>query len=455
MSRHLRGLLLSVMGLLLLAAASIAFALRVTPSQSVSALGQTVDVGAANPTLSASGPGVLDLFGQSLPTKVRFVGPVRPRLVLTRITINQQVENFAGLSGRTADEGLLGKSLANGWTRYFIWEIVFVALGVLVLTTAYSGLRRLNLKQSLMTLGVALVVVEGINLGFVMNTAYSAPSILAKVHSLSELVGQSQQPPIATAPGPKLSGVQAIVLGDSTAAGLGNPPVTPASPLDKACGRSSDAYATDLARVNSWNVENLSCSGATVTAGLLGPQSLGGNLTAQAQLSVAKRYVNLKAIFVSVGADDLDWAAMVKLCALSKTCDDSASTAYFQSKLNQFTKNYYALLAQLRLLRGHPQIVVNQYYDPFDPKLHCLSRFGLTAAKQGILVQRLDALNAVLRTGATASGFESVKPDFSGHELCTSQPYVQGLNDAAPFHPTASGELAIALTDEQILRSKS
>ena len=35
------------------------------------------------------------------------------------------------------------------------------------------------------------------------------------------------------------------------------------------------------------------------------------------------------------------------------------------------------------------------------------------------------------------------QPQFDGHELCTDQPWVQGMRDPAPFHPTAAGELAI------------
>jgi hypothetical protein len=42
-------------------------------------------------------------------------------------------------------------------------------------------------------------------------------------------------------------------------------------------------------------------------------------------------------------------------------------------------------------------------------------------------------------------------PPFTGHELCTADPYVQGPDDRAPLHPTVTGELAIALADQQVL----
>lgn len=83
-------------------------------------------------------------------------------------------------------------------------------------------------------------------------------------------------------------------------------------------------------------------------------------------------------------------------------------------------------------MRGHPEVVVNQYYNPFGSDLRCLGHVGLTSDKVEVLVQRLDALNAVLSKGAKASGFRSVQPDVSGHQLCSAPPYVQGLGAVPP-----------------------
>src|ERR1039457_2219083 len=82
---------LAWLGVLLgMAVAGIAVALRETHSQTVNGAGQVITVGATAPTLSLSGPGEIDLFGQSLPTNLPFVGPVRPRLQLAQITINSE-----------------------------------------------------------------------------------------------------------------------------------------------------------------------------------------------------------------------------------------------------------------------------------------------------------------------------------------------------------------------------
>src|SRR5436853_7886111 len=93
-----------------------------------------------------------------------------------------------------------------------------------------------------------------------MLTAATASSVLHDVHSLGELVGRSEQPPLAAAPGPPLHGVQAVVTRDSTAASLGCPSLSDPSRHAQACGRSDDAYGVLLGRVNRCNVRNLACS---------------------------------------------------------------------------------------------------------------------------------------------------------------------------------------------------
>src|SRR5260370_4101713 len=88
--RWLAGLLM----LVVLAGAAIAAALLVTPLQTVTVAGQVIQVGASAPSLSWSGPGEIDLFGQSLPTDLRFTGPVRPRVQLAPTSIHCDLTTF-------------------------------------------------------------------------------------------------------------------------------------------------------------------------------------------------------------------------------------------------------------------------------------------------------------------------------------------------------------------------
>lgn len=432
-------------------AGSIALALTVTPESTVSAAGQTVSVGAAAPSLSFSGPGELDLFGQQLPTTIQFDGPVRPRLVLRRITIDSQVASLFAGGHRPAVTASLGRALATGWKRYFFWEVVVAGGCALALIAALAGWWRVPWRRVLLLMGVGLVLVEAVDLGAVMVAAYGAPASLRKVGSLEALVGRATLT-VAADQGSAPPPASVVVIGDSTAAGLGNPLVANPSAADRACGRSADSYAQDLAAADGWRVVNLACSGATVTAGLLGPQRTGGQ-TLPAQVAVAKKEKDLSTVIVSVGANDVGWSGLLRACAVAPTCDNSAFTAYFQQQLARFATNYLQLLQQLSGLPGHPLVVVNLYYNPFDPGRHCLRHLGMTAAKATSVGQLLDALNRVLAKGATGPSFVSVRPSFGGHALCDPQPYVQGPKGRAPFHPTASGELAIALADQQAILS--
>jgi lysophospholipase L1-like esterase len=435
-------------GVVLVAALAVTVALLVTPLQQVSLAGQTVGVGAAAPTLSLSGPGELDLFGQRLPTTLQFAGPVRPRLALTRITLGRQLAT-AFAPGQQGSERAIGDALASGWKRYFGWEIVITAGCALVLSGALAGWLRLTRRRTIVVLATGLALAEVVNLGGIMATAYTAPARLRQVSSIAALAGRAPLPFVPRAPGPPEPRVQVVVMGDSTAAGIGNPRPAHPTKLDLACGRSAASYAVDLGQINNWKVVNLACSGATIPAGILGPQGM-PDATAPAQFAEAKKATHASDVIVSIGADDLGWSALLQLCAVT-TCDDKASTVYFQQQLATFTVGYYQLLRRLAKLPSHPVVLVNLYYDPFDTTAHCLDSVGITPDKEKALTRLLDALNNVLANGARATGLIAVRPDFTGHEICDPLPYVQGLHGRAPFHPTVAGQLAIAIADSQAL----
>jgi lysophospholipase L1-like esterase len=432
------------------AVVSIVVALLITPARSVTAFGQTVEVGTAPPSLSTEGPGELVLFGQTIPTAVRFLGPIRPRLVLTSIDLNEQVAASFAPGPHPPIASTLGDQLVAGWRAYFLVEIAFVALVALVLMGAIAGWRRSGGKAAAVFILGGVLVAELLNLGAIGLAAATVPERLGQVRSLQQLVGQGPVPLVTPAPGPALPQIEAVVLGDSTAAGVGGPAPAAASPRDILCGRSSFAFASTLARVNDWTVENLACSGASIRDGVLGPQAV-RRRRVPAQLAVAKRAVDASTVIVAVGANDLGWSSFLRLCAVVDSCDNRAIDAYFQRSLETFTRSYLELLRQLSILPGDPQVVIVQYYIPFDPTQDCLTGSGITTTKMAVLVDRLRALNTVLATGAETFGYATAAPDFSGHELCTEQPYVQGPLEPAPLHPNARGELLIALAIERAI----
>ncbi|MFI5099289.1 MAG: SGNH/GDSL hydrolase family protein [Actinomycetes bacterium] len=479
---------LRVAPFVLLPVVALLIALAVTPPVTVSAFGQTVQVGAVTPNLhlGLSGPGEADLFGEgTLETVQHFDGPIRPRLVWQRFNRNDEASQFiqsTSANGRRVvrtGSREVGQALAAGWADYFKRLLLMAALigaalyllgvGAVALLSGHEHRHR-SRRHHLALLAVAAgssVLVTG---GFTALTVVSASRQLDQVRSLSDLVGTAKLAPVPITVGPTRTDVDAVVIGDSTAAGIGNTPLAKPTRADRFCRRSADAYAVALQSASGLTVVNLACSSATIADGLLGPQTL-GPVTLSPQVGVLESITSARLVVVSIGANDVGWSDFMRYCYGLKRCDDQASDSLFQSRLDSFKVQYSQLLQQLGDLPGHPAVIVNEYYDPFGASFDCpqlqdaAARAGAPAGygfaadpgqdnqdekvKQKIepLESELSRMNAVIEQGAQAFGFTPVKPSFAGHELCSDQSWVQGMNDKAPFHPNSAGELAIAAAD--------
>ncbi|MGB3602646.1 GDSL-type esterase/lipase family protein [Gordonia sp. (in: high G+C Gram-positive bacteria)] len=448
MLRHV----LNAVAIVMIAAISIAVSLWLTPMQTATAVGQSVRVGAAAPSWSWSGPGEVDLFGQTLPTVIDFPGPVRPRLELTNLQLSSELGDLVGptasSASREAAQNDLRDALVNGWRNYLIIQVLIV-LGVsLLLMGALVGWQRLSLKASIVTIVVGVLVALAINVGAVVATAISAADDLRGIDSLASLVGAATVPPPVT-PGPLPKQGSVVVIGDSTAAGIGNPPLPNPTPQDSACERTSGSFAVALDRSPEWHVTNMACSSATIHNGLLGEQKR-GDLTLPPQLPAALA-AEPSALIISIGANDVGWSYMVGLCATLPDCGGAAGQAFFNKNLATFTRDYLVLLMQLKALPKPPVVVINQYYDPLPGDSSCILDRGITPAKADLLRGWLESLNTVLAQGAESASFKTAKPSFDGHGLCSPDPFVQGLDGKAPLHPTTAGGLAIALADQGVL----
>ncbi len=440
--------------LLAVTVVSIAVSLLVAPMQEVSALGQTVQVGVAAPSLSWSGPAELDLFGQRIPTTTTFVGPVRPRLQLTHITVSRQLADLGGGSSSGDPARGIETALIRGFRHYVYWQVAIVAVTAALLMGAICGWRRRSWRATVVLVVLGVVVAEAVDLGAIMITAYSTPAKLRSVHSLEQLVGGTTPPtPPVTASSAGGKGAGIVVLGDSTAAGLGNPLVARPSATDRACRRSGDSYPVDLGIQSGQQVTSLACSGATIAAGVLGAQQA-GNTTVAAQFD-NPAVAQAGTIVVGIGANDVEWSDLLRICAVSKNCDNAAEQAYFQSHLATLSSDWLRLMDELHQLPKHPKVVVNLYYDPFEGDVGCLQHVHVTDSKLRSMLAKLATLNSVLSQGAQAAGFATALPNFAGHGVCADVPYVQGLDADAPFHPTAAGGLAIALADAAVVAAGS
>ncbi len=422
--------------------ASIEISVLVSPAQNLQAAGQSLELSAI-PSLSTSGPGALELFGRSIPTTQRFSGPIRPRLRWAEVT------HYDELLAALKQPEHLGQGLRSGWSAYFTRELLIAAL--VAATLAALGLALLRRQWRVVVVGiVAAGLIAGIADAVAIGSVAGGLRSLSQVRTLDELVGRTPLAIDTTGHKATSGSAGTVVIGDSTAAGAGNPPLPNATPEDNGCRRSGDSYAADIAAVNNTIVINLACTNASIEAGLFGGELINGAIV-PSQLSRLEAMTGVKTVIVSIGANEMHWAQLMELCLASPACDDSASAAWFAQALDSFTIDYYDLLQRLAALPGPPRVIVNEYFDPLPAKPDCAGQPALTSAKATVLLDRLTTFNTVLADGAASFGFDAVAPSFVGHELCTSESFVQGLADAAPLHPNAAGEIAIALADEQAL----
>jgi GDSL-like Lipase/Acylhydrolase family len=425
--------------------ASLEISLLVSPAQNVEAAGQSL-VLSAGPSTATSGPGTLELFGQSIPTTQLFSGPIRPRLLWAEVT------HYDELLLALKQPQHVGQDLRNGWSAYFTRELLIAALVAAILAALSLALLRRHWQVIVAGVVVAGVVTGGVDAVAITSAAHGLQQ-LSQVRSLDQLVGRAPLAVDTTSHKSPKTTASTVVIGDSTAAGAGNPPVPHATAEDLACRRSRDSYADDIAAVNDSMVVSLACTNASIENGLFGPQVINGALV-PSQLARLEAMHGVKTVIVSIGANEMHWTQLMELCLVAPQCDDSATAAWFSQALDSFTIDYYDLLQRLAALPGLPRVIVNEYYDPLPVEPVCAGLPAITATKSAVLLSRLTTFNTVLADGAASFGFDAVAPSFVGHELCTPQSFVQNVNGAAPLHPTAAGEIAIALADEQALLLK-
>jgi len=474
------------LALLAIACTALLAAIVVTPATSVTVFGQDVEVGAVAPSAwqGWSGPGQAELFGEgSIETVQTFRGPIRPRIVWQSFNRDAAASAFlqpTSADGRrtlSVDTSTVGASLAEGWTQFFgrlvlvsgmfgaLLYMVFVA-GVHIVRGPHAASRTAGrgIWPVLLSAGLAM----GLTAASAALTVMSAREQLTGISSLADLTGSSPLVPAPPAVGPIRGDIEVAVIGDSTAAGVGNAALSKPSDEDIACQRSRDAYAQVLQAATGWAVENLACASASISDGLLTAQLGRRPVTPPPQVGVLKSITSLDAVLVSIGANDIGWSDFLKYCYGLQRCDDRVSERLVQSRLDTFRLQYAQLLHQMSILQTRPAVIVTGYYDPFGENFDCPDLqdplaptdpppgYGFAPdpdqedpaekvrTKVDPVRSVLAQLNLVLEQGADAFGFGYVEPSFEGHGLCSEQPWVQGMSDPHPFHPNAAGELAIA-----------
>lgn len=227
-------------------------------------------------------------------------------------------------------------------------------------------------------------------------------------------------------------------LGDSVAAGAG---LGASNPI---CDRTTQAYPYNVASSTGLTLSHYACTGAKADDGIYDSQET-SLATLPAQLDQAYANGTPDLITLTIGANDARWTQFIRQCYYIR-CGYGIDTARFNAYLIDLKLELNIIMAKIHTLSNGspPQVIVTGYYNPFS-SVTCSDTDGVTAGEVSWLSARVDSLdNVISGTVAKYSYGEFAHVSFVGHELCSTDSWVQGPSSAMPFHPTSTGQQAIA-----------
>ncbi|MFD4503576.1 SGNH/GDSL hydrolase family protein [Streptomyces sp. NPDC058457] len=262
----------------------------------------------------------------------------------------------------------------------------------------------------------------------------------------------------ASAAPPTARTVDHVALGDSYASGPGIP-----TQVDTACARSDQNYPSLLAAATHSQLTDVSCAGATTTA-LAGPQG-----AQQPQLDALGADTDV--VTLTVGGNDIGFSSDLATCAglaakdptgnPCQTFFTSDGTDRLEQRVDDTASKIAAALDAVRQRAPRAKVLVVGYPDLFpDDGVGCTSSvMPLAAGDFGYLRDTEKKLNAMLAGQASAHGARYVDTytPTVGHDMCrpAGERWIEPLvavAPAAPAHPNAEGQQAMATAVEQVLR---
>ena len=218
-----------------------------------------------------------------------------------------------------------------------------------------------------------------------------------------------------------------VALGDSFSSGVG----TGSYSLSSACKRSVYAYPYLLSQQRAGtSLSFVACSGAT-TADVLSSQILA--------LDAAPASI----VTLTIGGNDIGFANLIYQCTIADCSAALDSTRLsLESTLASRLDSVYAAV------QGHAapgaKIVVLGYPHEFGSS-SCLGSFGVSSTERTKANQLADALDSTIAAHVSrfpGVTYESAIATFATHAVCSSAPWLNGLNlfnTGESYHPTKSG----------------
>lgn len=214
-------------------------------------------------------------------------------------------------------------------------------------------------------------------------------------------------------------------LGDSYSSGVGTASYT----LDSACKRSVYAYPYLWTQKHpGTSLSFVACSGAK-TSDVLATQI-------QAVTSATTL------VTMTIGGNDIGFANLIYQCTLSDCSAALDSTrANLETSLGPALDQVYAAVKARAAFAA--KIIVLGYPRVFSGAT-CFGTLGISATEESKANALADALDQVTAAHAAADGvtYESAISAFTGHAVCSSGPWVNGLNlfnSGDSYHPNRAG----------------
>ena len=228
-----------------------------------------------------------------------------------------------------------------------------------------------------------------------------------------------------------------VALGDSYSSGEGNPPfdIDTVQPGDT-CHRSPQAWP-NLVGVTA----SLACSGATLIDLSEGQMQGAPDNTGQiARLAALNATAPVDDVTITIGGNDLGFSQILTDCVEQHCLRQlSKSEAKAQSVANTLATKFLPAIRTAApnasiLVVGYPQLLPNSHADVHDCP-------WLTSRNLSVMNRLESDFNSDLQRAAQQSNvtFVSTASALSGHELCTSSPWIVPLSHhCIPGDPTAS-----------------
>jgi lysophospholipase L1-like esterase len=248
-----------------------------------------------------------------------------------------------------------------------------------------------------------------------------------------------------------------VALGDSFSSGDGALGYIPES---GACRQSTNAYPRVLAagRIPGVQIPSelifYACSGAKVADVRNNQLPLFRTIDAS----------SVKLVTITIGGNDVDFVRALATCyggpfpqratvaCLRQTPDVTRAITQQAGPLRTLFRSIKASAPNARVLvLGYPD------FFPQRPTRDCL---GFSATSQAWINTEEQVLNSVIQAAALQAGVEFISTygAFVGHDICSSDPYVNGFpaptSNQLPFHPKPVGQAKLAAVVGEYLKTR-